>query len=239
MTYADDFNLRTYNVVKMNDVANAVDGLITRCGVVVTGGTSTAYTATISPAWTALTAGSIIGINVHTTSGAAATLNVNSLGATTIKDSRTGLALVGSEMLSGSTFVLQYYNSVFWLLNGLPGMATWTPTITGFSSNPTNSVYRYHLIGKKCTAYVRQATAGTSNSTAFTISAPFTAATITNMIWFTRAIATTDNGVIGNNGLASIASGGTSFTITKDDSSTAFTNSGSKGTNFTLTYEIA
>lgn len=51
MTYADDFNLRNKSVVKMNDVANAVDGLLATYGsasstssVSLTSGTYTDYT---------------------------------------------------------------------------------------------------------------------------------------------------------------------------------------------------
>lgn len=51
MTYADGFNLRNKSVVKMNDVANAVDGLLTTYGsagstssVSLTSGSFTDYT---------------------------------------------------------------------------------------------------------------------------------------------------------------------------------------------------
>lgn len=51
----------------------------------------------------------------------------------------------------------------------------WTITWTGFSANPTSVTSRYTQIGKIVTIYI-QATAGTSNTTAFTITLPVAAA---------------------------------------------------------------
>jgi hypothetical protein len=54
MTYADNYNVRTTSV-KFNDVADALDGLITRNYAGITSGTSTAYIASPSPTWDAYT----------------------------------------------------------------------------------------------------------------------------------------------------------------------------------------
>jgi hypothetical protein len=61
--------------------------------------------------------------------------------------------------------------------------SNWSPTLTGFSANPTNSVYRYIQYGKTVFIAINQGTNGTSNAATFTISLPVTAATITNMQW--------------------------------------------------------
>jgi len=63
---------------------------------------------------------------------------------------------------------------------------TWTPTYTGFSADPTNGIYRYTLQGRKCcmTVIIPAGNHGTSNATTFTMTLPFTAATITNMRWY-------------------------------------------------------
>lgn len=84
MTYADAFNLRTTNV-SFNSVADAIDGSFGRSWGGTTAGTSTAYTCTPSPAWTAYTAGDVITVIPHATSGASPTLNVNSLGAKSLR----------------------------------------------------------------------------------------------------------------------------------------------------------
>lgn len=52
----------------------------------------------------------------------------------------------------------------------------WSPTITGFSANPTGGVHRYSLNGKKCTVYTNFTGVGTSNATSKTITLPFAAA---------------------------------------------------------------
>lgn len=83
MTYADAFNLRTTNV-SFNSVADAIDGSFGRAWGGTTAGTSTAYTCTPSPAWTAYTAGSVITVIPHVSCGANATINVNSLGVKSI-----------------------------------------------------------------------------------------------------------------------------------------------------------
>lgn len=51
----------------------------------------------------------------------------------------------------------------------------WIITWTGFSANPTNVTSRYTIVGKMCTIWI-QATAGTSNTTGFTITLPIAAA---------------------------------------------------------------
>lgn len=59
----------------------------------------------------------------------------------------------------------------------------WSPTFTGFSSNPANGLYRYKVVGKTVFVSIRMPSNGTSNSTAFTISAPIKAKLITNGRW--------------------------------------------------------
>jgi len=119
---------------------------------------------------------------------------------------------------------------------------TWTPTLSGFSANPTNSVYRYQLIGKTCTLFVQQGTAGTSNSTSFSISLPFTAATVSGMVWGAVPFSTTDNSVVQTTpAQASIVSAGTTVILAKSISGAggAWTSSGGKAASFTITYETA
>lgn len=77
---------------------------------------------------------------------------------------------------------------------GYPTWFNYTPTITGFSTNPTNAVYRWRAVGSECLITVREATAGTSNATTKTYSLPsLVAATVANASW-TGPSAAADNG---------------------------------------------
>lgn len=86
----------------------------------------------------------------------------------------------------------------------------WEPAPTGFSAPPTNVIYLYKIIGKECLYRVREATAGTSNANTFTYTAPFTAATLTNMVWSFVGTATDNGATVG--GSTQISSGGAVIT---------------------------
>jgi hypothetical protein len=117
---------------------------------------------------------------------------------------------------------------------------TWVPTPTGFSAVPSGAIYRYTLIGKLCTVFVEMPNNGTSDATTFTIPAPFTAATVTNMNWRASILYAQDNGSqITTVGIAYIASAGTAFTLHTTVASGAWTNANGKRADFILTYEIA
>lgn len=83
MTYADNYNLRTTSV-KFNDVADAIDGTLTRNYAGLTTGTASAYIATPSPAWTSYVTSSFLVITPHIANNASATINVSGLGARNI-----------------------------------------------------------------------------------------------------------------------------------------------------------
>lgn len=119
---------------------------------------------------------------------------------------------------------------------------TWTPTLTGFSSNPANTSYRYRKVGKTVELALSQGTNGTSNSTAFTISLPFTAATITNMTWVSPPALVVDNGTFSTSvlGVGFINSGATTMIVSRDANGAGFTASGGKRiTQMSITYETA
>jgi len=117
-----------------------------------------------------------------------------------------------------------------------PGVwTTWTPTLTGFSSNPPNSIYRYCLVGKKCSVIVSQASAGTSNANTFTISAPFKARYQTsNSIARMQDAYNYSYGV----GMVMISTGSQTFALYTATGSTGWTASSGKSAMFTITYEI-
>lgn len=117
----------------------------------------------------------------------------------------------------------------------------WLPTITGFSANPTGVVYRYKIIGKDVFITNRQTTNGTSNATTWTMTAPFTAMTLTDGLWAAMGGNTVDNGTgSATPGFVTIATASNTINVLKDSLGTAWTNAnGKRFTIFNLTYPIS
>ena len=109
MTYADNYNIRTTSV-KFNDVADALDGLITRNYAGLTTGTSTAYIATPSPAWDAYTTSGLVVIIPHVTNSGAATINISSLGT---RDLRIGNAPIAAGVLQQNVPTIMAYTGTY------------------------------------------------------------------------------------------------------------------------------
>lgn len=118
----------------------------------------------------------------------------------------------------------------------------WTPTLVGFSANPSGAVYRYHKVGTHVSLSVSMPNNGTSNGTSFTISLPFTAATIAGVKWVVPVVQPVNNGSVNtsNPGIATIDSGGTVITLLRDLGGSTWTNSGGKRVPwFSMEYESA
>jgi hypothetical protein len=56
--------------------------------------------------------------------------------------------------------------------NGFPQWFNWVPTLTGFSANPGNAVYRFNISGRSIYLAIRQGTDGTSNATKISFTLP-------------------------------------------------------------------
>lgn len=124
-------------------------------------------------------------------------------------------------------------------LNRHPVWFNYTPTFGGFSVNPSNAVYKFKLDNNWCTVVVSQGTAGTSNATNFSISAPIVAKTVTNMVWVASLPYAVNSGSVSTTkDDVQIASNQTQFTLSKNMSSTGWTSSGNKHAYFTICYEI-
>lgn len=117
---------------------------------------------------------------------------------------------------------------------GFPAAFLYTATPTGFSANPT-SVARFSLNGKLCTVTYVSTAGGTSNATTYTIAAPINADT-TNLSYGFALVR--DNGTFGDGVINTQSGDATAFQVRKTGL-TAFTNSGTKDTNFVFTYRIA
>jgi microcystin-dependent protein len=112
MTYADDFNIRTTSV-KFNDVADAVDGVITRQYATTTG-TSSAFIASPNPAWQAYVTSAILIVTPHTTNAAGATIQLNALPAKDMKIG--GVAIPAGVLQTGVPTILAYTGTYFEVL---------------------------------------------------------------------------------------------------------------------------
>jgi hypothetical protein len=113
MTYSDGFNVRATSV-KFNDVADAIDGVITRGFGGTTTGTSTAYIATPSPVWAAYDNAASITIIPHVTNvvgSPSVTLNISGLGAKAIKVG--GNELAAGDLVIGRPAILTYTGVYF------------------------------------------------------------------------------------------------------------------------------
>ena len=118
---------------------------------------------------------------------------------------------------------------------------TWAPTYAGFSTPPSTVNARYTVVGKLCTVFVKINTNGVSNATTFTLTAPFTAATVAGMTWGSVFWSGGDNGAqLATPGRAWIGSASNIINLGKTiQADNTWTAALAKFAVFTLTYEIA
>ena len=137
MAYADDIRTTDYT---REELANLIAGNRQLHAAITTAGTAPAYEVTLDQAPTAYVTGQIFAIRIHTnlTTNAGATLNVNGLGAKSLKVAAAGNALrdpVALELGQRQVHYVTYdgTDDVFRILN--PNFAyqwiQWTPTLGG------------------------------------------------------------------------------------------------------------
>jgi hypothetical protein len=143
-----------------------------------------------------------------------------------------------SYTLSGGALTNTYY-SYTENPQGFPGFFNWTPTFTGFSADPSGGIYRFYVINKNCLVTVRMPNNGTSNTTAFTLTAPIQALTLTNMFWIGYGSGTDNTSTFMPNCQATITSGNSTISLATGGGATGWTASGGKKEDFTLIYSIA
>lgn len=245
MAYADILRSATYG---QDDIADLIDGLIPNIQnqsysyIGTTTGSANAQVGDLATPPSSYSNGQLFLFNAGYTNTGSATLTADvSLGAVTIYDNDTRAALVGGEITANSMYAVVYRSSNFYLLNPTdPAASTWTPTVTGFSANPTNGVFTYQKIGRLCTLFISGGVAGTSNATTYTYSLPFTAATRTNMEWKASLAQGYNSGAyLTANGLMKIVSAGTVVNLYTTQGEGAWTGSGGKVASGTITYETA
>ncbi len=84
-----------------------------------TGGTSTAYTLTLTPPLPSLTTGLMVGVKLHTANGATPTLAVNGLAATNITKSG-GTSISSGDFNTGAQLLLRYDGTNFEIVGSPP-----------------------------------------------------------------------------------------------------------------------
>ncbi len=116
----------------VNNAARALEGMLARWhndnnGTLDTTGSSNAYLLTPNRSITAYTRGQEFEFEANHTNTGAATLNVSSLGATTIQKT-DGAALGAGDIQSGGVYKVIYDGTVFQLVGTVPGSITLTST---------------------------------------------------------------------------------------------------------------
>jgi hypothetical protein len=120
-----------------------------------------------------------------------------------------------------------------------PSMFSYSPTVGGFSANPTSAAYTITVSGGLATVSSHPGAAGTSNATSYTLTTPIAAKTLTNGVWTTATTYAEDNGAaLTTPGYASIGTAASTINIYKSINSPNWTNANSKRAYFTLTYPI-
>jgi len=212
----------------LDDIVNSQ--LITLYGGVDTGGAN-AYAINFTANFSSYTDGIIIyWIPSHSnTSGS--TINVNGLGPVSILN-YDGSALFEGEIIANSPSTILYKGGSFILLNTALAIAgTATLTGAGFSGSVTTNI-SWQRLGNIVVARILSFT-GTSNSTSFSLSG--LPAALLPAITQTVSCAgiVLDNGSVLVSSELTISAGG-SLIFSKIGVTTAFTNSGTKGLNATL-----
>lgn len=126
---------------------------------------------------------------------------------------------------------------------GFPASFTFAGSPTGFSADPASAVYNFSIENGHCIINVYQGNAGTSNANTFTLTSPFTAATVSGMTWGVPTWYTADNStILTAPGEAKINSASATITLVKSigANSNTWTTSNNKAIGFTnLRFPIA
>lgn len=115
MTQRNAANTGWDNLFPVTKVDNVMDAsgnshmadYIRQPGYGTTAGSANVYTLTLSPALTAYTAGVCVAVKIHAANTGSSTININGLGAKTIKDSK-GNALISGKLRLNGVYTLRY-----------------------------------------------------------------------------------------------------------------------------------
>lgn len=117
--------------VSQNDFNLHQKDYVRQPGYGVTAGSANTYTLTLDPALTSYTAGVGITVKIHAANTGASTININGLGAKSIRDSK-GNALTAGKLMVNGVYTLRYDGTNFILQGeGGSGNATASDLLSG------------------------------------------------------------------------------------------------------------
>lgn len=154
---------------------------------------------------------------------------------TSVSSSQIGV-YAGSDYTVANSIISGPYYSHDATPTGFPHWFNYSPTVTGFSANPTGTVYQFAIVGQTAIVTVSQTSPGTSNATTFTISGPIACRAGSNA--YVNAPFATNNGSAIATAVVQATSGTSTLTISKDAVGGTWTNANGKAVNFTITYPI-
>lgn len=209
-------------------------------GTLVTGGSGNAYTLTTNNGHAALGDQSILAFRADRANTGAATLNVDGLGA---KSMRVGGSALSSGAIVADTILIAVYNAEDTAYDVFGANAqstgTFTGTMTGMSSSTTGTV-NYTVSDGIATLYTTDDLVGTSNATGCTMTGLPSAVQPSGA----RRIPCSFSDGTPKLGLAVLASASGTIIFHAEDSgvfsASGFTASGSKGppSGWTITYPL-
>ena len=145
----------------------------------------------------------------------------------------------GSDYTVANASITDNYYSKASSPVGFPHWFNYTPTYTGFSTDPSGGTNRFKIDGNTVTVQRVTGTAGTSNGATFLVSAPVTSASAPASFWTGGLAAVSDNSSNqASPGRMYIQAGTNTITIEKAFNANAWTASGTKNAEYIFEYEI-
>lgn len=149
----------------------------------------------------------------------------------------TILTIVG-DTVPNATLTDVYYSKASSPL-GFSHWFDWTTVFGGFSADPTNVMHRFRIDGREATLAIRQATAGTSDDSGFTMTLPIVAATVANANWVGYGMIKNNGTTQGTPGQIVIVSGSSILTVYTNWAQAGFNNINAKQLTIgSIRYEI-
>lgn len=138
--------------------------------------------------------------------------------------------------MAAATITNKYYS--YGTPPDFPVYFAFTPTFTGFSSQPTNFFCQWYTIGRRMFFDIRMGSTGTSNATTFGLALPVTPGGLTSCSYRTTAAAFDNSVALTGASLVIVAPGDINLAIFKDFSggSSAWTASGGKLATFSINF---
>lgn len=99
------------NLTVPSDADQGLLGQYFRSNYAVTGGSSTAYTLTLAPAWTSYQLGAIFSFKANADCGAAPTININGLGAINLTSQLTRSNLIAGDIINNGVYFAIIYSA--------------------------------------------------------------------------------------------------------------------------------